>query len=59
MADSTQSYEPGTHPDLPPPLGSRGVVKWLRENLFSTPTNTVLTLLGVYLVYLAIPPFLD
>ena len=59
MTDSTQTYEPGTHPDLPPPMGSRGVIKWMRENLFSTPTNTVLTLLGVYLVYLAVPPFLD
>lgn len=59
MTDTTQSYEPGTHPDLPPPLSSRGAIKWMRENLFSTPTNTVLTLLGVYLVYLAVPPFLN
>lgn len=59
MTDTTQSYAPGTHPDLPPPSSSRGPVKWMRDNLFSSPSNTVLTLLGAYLLYLAIPPFLD
>ena len=59
MTDTTQSYAPGTHPDLPPPSYSRGPIKWMRDNLFSSPTNTVLTLLGAYLLYLAIPPFLD
>ncbi len=59
MTDATQTHAPGTHPDLPPPLGNRGAIKWMRENLFSSPTNTVLTLLGIYLIYLAIPPFLD
>ncbi|SEN90410.1 L-glutamine ABC transporter membrane protein/L-glutamate ABC transporter membrane protein/L-aspartate ABC transporter membrane protein/L-asparagine ABC transporter membrane protein [Gemmobacter aquatilis] len=30
-----------------PPLREAGVVKWLRENLFSGPLNTILTLLGL------------
>ena len=30
-----------------PPATQRGVVKWLVENLFSGPFNTVLTLLGL------------
>ena len=47
MTDTTQSYAPGTHPDLPPPSYSRGPIKWMRDNLFSSPTNTVLTLLGL------------
>ena len=34
-----------------PPVGERGVIKWLRENLFSGPLNTALTLLGLWAVY--------
>ena len=59
MTDTTQSYAPGEHPDMPPPMSSSGVIKWMRDNLFSSTTNTILTLLGIYLIYLAIPPFLN
>jgi general L-amino acid transport system permease protein len=38
-------------PPVPPPITERGAVKWLRENLFSTPFNIALTLLGVVIVY--------
>jgi general L-amino acid transport system permease protein len=38
-------------PPLPPPLTERGAVKWLRENLFSSPFNIALTLLGVAAIY--------
>lgn len=38
-------------PALPPPVGERGAVKWLRENLFSTPLNIALTVLGVVTVW--------
>lgn len=34
-------------PPMPPPIGESGAVKWLRENLFSTPLNIALTVLGV------------
>jgi general L-amino acid transport system permease protein len=51
--------EPGVRPSLPPPVTERGVVGWLRHNLFSSWTNGLLTLLAIYLVYLAVPPFLD
>jgi general L-amino acid transport system permease protein len=33
-------------PALPPPISQRGFVKWLRENLFSTPLNIALTVLA-------------
>ncbi len=33
------------------PVTERGAVKWVRENLFSGPFNTVLTLLGVAAIY--------
>ena len=34
----------------PPPAREAGLVKWLRENLFSGPVNTILTLLSIYFV---------
>ncbi|MCI5148958.1 MAG: amino acid ABC transporter permease [Candidatus Electrothrix sp. MAN1_4] len=47
------------HPDLPPPLTSVGVVGWLRQNLFSTPLNSLLTLGALYLLYLTLPPMIN
>jgi general L-amino acid transport system permease protein len=41
-------------PAQKPPVTERGVVKWMRENLFSGPFNTVLTLLGFLILYLLI-----
>jgi general L-amino acid transport system permease protein len=41
-------------PQQAPPLTERGAVKWLRENLFSSPFNTVLTLLGAAVVLLLV-----
>ena len=58
-AEQAGKYEPGTHPDLPPPIASRGVVKWVRENLIATPTDIVLTLVSLYLLYLIVPPLVD
>ena len=34
-----------------PPASEVGVIKWVRENLFSSPLNAVLTLLSLYVVY--------
>lgn len=38
-------------PEAPPPVAETGMVKWLRENLFSSPGNTLLTLVSAYVVY--------
>ncbi len=38
-------------PPQKPPVGQRGAVKWLREQLFSTPLNSALTLLGLWALY--------
>lgn len=43
-------------PDLPPPKTSVGVIGWLRVNLFSSPLNTVLTVLALYIIYLGAVP---
>lgn len=39
-------------PPLLPPVTERGAIKWLRENLFSTPLNIALTLFGLAVIYL-------
>ena len=41
------------------PSGSKGIIHWAQEKLFSSIGNTVLTLLGFYLVYMTLPPLLD
>jgi len=41
------------------PSGSKGIVHWLKDNLFSSPTNTVLTILGILFLYSIIPPFVQ
>ena len=45
------------HPSLPPPVTETGLIGWLRANLFSSILNTLLTLMGVALLALIIPPF--
>jgi len=46
-------------PALPPPGRTTGVIAWMQANLFSSVSNTALTVLGAYLLYLIIPPVLD
>ena len=38
------------------PSLARGPIAWIRENLFSGPLNTLLTLAVLYLLYVLIPP---
>jgi general L-amino acid transport system permease protein len=45
--------------DRPPPGISIGAIAWLRENLFSSWFNAILTLLSVYLLWSVITPLLD
>ncbi len=54
-----KSYAVGEHPDLEPPASTVGVLGWLRENLFSNWWNTLLSLFGIYLVYLYLPPLIQ
>ncbi len=42
-----------------PPVSQIGLILWLRENLFSSLFNSVLTLFAIYLLYLIIPPLAD
>ena len=34
-----------------PPIGERGVLKWARENLFSSVFNTIMTIASVWVIY--------
>jgi len=41
-------------PESPPPARETGIVKWLRENLFSNAVNSVLTLVTLWAIYLVL-----
>lgn len=43
-----------TIPPSDPPFQTSGPVKWARENLFSSPGNTLLTIVAIYVIYLVI-----
>ncbi|MEL0628316.1 amino acid ABC transporter permease [Psychromonas aquatilis] len=43
----------------PAPSTNKGVVYWLKENLFPDLKNSLLTLAGLYLLYAIIPPLLN
>lgn len=45
--------------DRPPPVSPTSPVTWVRENLFSSPLNAVLTLLCLLLLYVLIPPLVN
>lgn len=55
----TKTYAPGEHPDLPPPSSEKGLIYWLRKNLFSSLSNTLFTILAVAFLAWALPPLLD
>ncbi|MGF1657955.1 MAG: amino acid ABC transporter permease [Rubrimonas sp.] len=55
MARSVAYVADRVLPDAPPPSSSIGPVHWLRENLFSTPLNAAMTLLGLGLILWFVP----
>ncbi|MCQ9615492.1 amino acid ABC transporter permease [Paenalcaligenes niemegkensis] len=44
---------------MAPPRTHVGVPGWLRQNLFATPANTVLTILVIWLLLMAIPALIE
>ena len=40
-----------TLPQLPPPATERGAIKWVRENLFATIPNAILTIISLYVIF--------
>ncbi len=52
MTDTSHAFVRTTIlPAQSPPLTEKGAIKWLRENLFAGPYNTLLTLVGLWIVY--------
>jgi general L-amino acid transport system permease protein len=58
-SDTTRFIRVEPIESLPPPTLVPGPVAWVRENLFSGPVNTLLTILVVYLLYVSVPPIID
>jgi general L-amino acid transport system permease protein len=54
-----KSYVAGEHPDLPPPKNLIGPVHWLKENLFSTPANIIMTIVVIWLLYNILPGLIN
>ena len=44
---------------IKPPISSVGIIGWIRENLFSSPFNTILTLIIMSILWFSIIPFLQ
>jgi len=38
-------------PEAAPPVAETGIIRWLRLNLFSSPANSLLTVVAIYVVY--------
>lgn len=45
--------------ELPAPAGTKGVIHWLRTNLFSSPLNSLATFVALYAIYKIVPPIFD
>ncbi len=41
------------------PAGEKGAGAWVRKNLFATPADSILTIIGLLIVAWILPPFLD
>ena len=54
-----KEYPVGQYPDLPPPRSTVGVLGWLRKNLFSSPLNIALTIMGIGVLWYTIPPIFE
>jgi len=46
-------------PPKPPPPGTIGVIGWMRKNLFSNWWNTILTFIGIYIIWLIVSHFVQ
>ncbi len=57
IEDGLNIFKPS--PALPAPLQSVGIIGWLKENLFSSPLNTILTLAGLGFLWRTLPPLVS
>ena len=45
--------------EQPAPLSAKGPIAWVKNNLFSSIPNTIMTLIGIWILYKIIPPFIS
>jgi general L-amino acid transport system permease protein len=45
--------------EAPPPASEVGVIGWIHKNLFSSWASTLMTLIGIYLIWIIVPPIID
>ncbi len=43
----------------PAPSGTKGLIHWFKENLFSNVTSSILTIISLYVLYIVLPPLLN
>ena len=53
------TYQPGEHPDLPAPSNLVGPIAWVRNNLFSSTFNIILTIVCAWLLWKILPPTIE
>ncbi len=58
-AEQFAYYRLEEEPTLAAPRNEVGAIGWLRSNLFSSVTNTILTIIGIALIAWIVPPFLN
>ncbi len=58
-AEQFAYYRREEEPTLAPPPSEVGAIGWLRANLFSNVTNTILTLIGLAFVVWIVPPIIN
>ena len=57
---SIKGYSEGKSQSLvTPPKTEVGTIGWIRHNLFSTPLNTLLTCLGLWFLWIVLPPLFE
>lgn len=55
IANTPAYVQTNSLPQLPPPGSIKGPVHWVRQNLFSSPLNTILTLIALYVIATTVP----
>jgi general L-amino acid transport system permease protein len=46
-------------PSLPPPVTKTGAIGWVRDNLFDSVANSILTIVGIAILALILPPIIN
>lgn len=59
MAKQTAFVRTEMLPQEAAPTTEKGIQAWCRRNLFSSWPNTIMTLIGAYLLYMIIPPLIS